>query len=170
MARIFEGNQDQANTRRVVGTYGYMAPEYAMGGRFSKKSDVFSFGVLILEIVSGRRNTSFYDDDDLSLSLLGYSWKLWNEDNVLDLIDQRISSPSSLAEIKRFIHIGLLCVQGLPVNRPSMSTVLLMLSNEIFDLPVPQHPGFTDKWNRSHSYSKTSKSANSVTLTVLEGR
>ncbi|THG06146.1 hypothetical protein TEA_018156 [Camellia sinensis var. sinensis] len=71
MARIFCGNEHQANTRRVVGTYGYMSPEYAMQGSFSEKSDVFSFGVLLLEVVSGRRNTSFYDDEQ-SLSLLGY--------------------------------------------------------------------------------------------------
>ncbi|KAI8000156.1 G-type lectin S-receptor-like serine/threonine-protein kinase, partial [Camellia lanceoleosa] len=71
MARIFCGDEHQANTRRVVGTYGYMSPEYAMQGRFSEKSDVFSFGVLLLEIVSGRRNTSFYDDKH-SLSLVGY--------------------------------------------------------------------------------------------------
>ncbi|KAL2495134.1 protein serine/threonine kinase [Forsythia ovata] len=172
MARIFGGNQNQADTGRVVGTYGYMAPEYAMGGRFSEKSDVFSFGVLVLEIISGRKNTSFYNDE-LSLGLLGYSWKLWNEYNTLDMIDQRISSPSSEAEIMRCIHIGLLCVQEFPVNRPSISTVLSMLSSEIFDLPVPEHPGFTDRWNRSYvgsSSSKTSESANQVTVTALEGR
>ena len=50
---------------------GYMSPEYAMEGRFSEKSDVFSFGVLLLEILSGRRNTSFYHDEQ-SLSLLGF--------------------------------------------------------------------------------------------------
>ncbi|XP_075667339.1 G-type lectin S-receptor-like serine/threonine-protein kinase At1g11330 isoform X2 [Castanea sativa] len=70
MARIFGSDEDQANTNRVVGTYGYMSPEYAMEGRFSEKSDVFSFGVLLLEIVSGRRNTSFYNDEQ-SQSLLG---------------------------------------------------------------------------------------------------
>ncbi|KAI9198004.1 hypothetical protein LWI28_008433 [Acer negundo] len=84
--RIFGGNQDQANTRRVVGTYGYMSPEYAMGGQFSEKSDVFSFGVLLLEIVSGKRNTGFYQDEN-SLTLLGYAWKLWNENNISALID-----------------------------------------------------------------------------------
>ncbi|KAM4113291.1 hypothetical protein ACJW30_05G209300 [Castanea mollissima] len=58
-ARIFRGNEDQANTRRVVGTYGYMSPEYAIEGRFSEKSDVFSFGVLLLEIVSGKETLAF---------------------------------------------------------------------------------------------------------------
>ncbi|KAL3520639.1 hypothetical protein ACH5RR_018788, partial [Cinchona calisaya] len=71
LARIFGGNQDQANTNRVVGTYGYIAPEYAMEGRFSEKSDIYSFGVLLLETVSGRRNTSFYRDEN-ELSLIGY--------------------------------------------------------------------------------------------------
>ncbi|XP_062160839.1 G-type lectin S-receptor-like serine/threonine-protein kinase At1g11330 isoform X2 [Alnus glutinosa] len=71
MARIFGSNEDQANTKRVVGTYGYMSPEYAMEGRFSEKSDVFSFGVLLLEIVSGRRNSSFYDDEQ-AMNILGF--------------------------------------------------------------------------------------------------
>ncbi|KAA3467868.1 G-type lectin S-receptor-like serine/threonine-protein kinase [Gossypium australe] len=71
MARIFGGNENHANTKRVVGTYGYMSPEYAMQGQFSEKSDVFSFGVLLLEIVSGRKNTSFYNYE-YDLSLLGY--------------------------------------------------------------------------------------------------
>ncbi|KAB2095393.1 hypothetical protein ES319_A01G033700v1 [Gossypium barbadense] len=71
MARIFGANENQANTKRIVGTYGYMSPEYAMQGQFSEKSDVFSFGVLLLEIVSGKKHTSFYNNE-YDLSLLGY--------------------------------------------------------------------------------------------------
>ncbi|XP_062087400.1 G-type lectin S-receptor-like serine/threonine-protein kinase SD1-29 [Humulus lupulus] len=68
LARIFEGTLDLANTQGVVGTLGYMSPEYAMGGVFSEKSDVFSFGVLILEIVSGKKNSNFhYYEKPLSL-------------------------------------------------------------------------------------------------------
>ncbi|KAL8512035.1 hypothetical protein ACS0TY_018482 [Phlomoides rotata] len=63
MARIFGGKVDEANTTRVVGTYGYMSPEYALHGMFSEKSDVYSFGVLLLETVSGRRNARFCDED-----------------------------------------------------------------------------------------------------------
>ncbi|KAL8507500.1 hypothetical protein ACS0TY_018152 [Phlomoides rotata] len=172
MARIFGGNQDQANTGKVVGTYGYMAPEYAMGGRFSEKSDVFSFGVIVLEIISGRKNTSFYNDD-FSLGLLGYAWKLWNEDNVEELIDKRISNQEFHGEIMRCLHIGLLCVQEFPIHRPIISTVLSMLSSEIVDLQEPEHPGFTDRWSRSHVGSASSTltpSANHITLTMLEGR
>ncbi|KAK6149827.1 hypothetical protein DH2020_017352 [Rehmannia glutinosa] len=164
MARIFGGNQDQANTRRVVEhSLGYMAPEYAMRGRFSEKSDVFSFGVLVLEIISGERNTSFYIDD-LSLGLLGFAWKLWNEDNALDLIDKRISCSSFRTEIMRCMHIGLLCVQESPVNRPSISTVLSMLSSEIVDLPAPENPGFTDRMSHSVVRSSSSSESHGVAL------
>ncbi|CAA2967489.1 G-type lectin S-receptor-like serine threonine-kinase At1g11300 [Olea europaea subsp. europaea] len=171
MARIFGGNQDQGRTKRVVGTFGYMSPEYALSGRFSEKSDVFSFGVLVLEIITGRRNTRFYNEE-LSLTLSGYAWKLWNEDNAVELIDKRISNPSFDAEITRCIHIGLLCVQESPVNRPTISTVLSMLSTEIVDLPLPKEPIFTDRWNHAHLGSSSSQtgSAYNISITVLDGR
>ncbi|KAI3922388.1 hypothetical protein MKX01_006077, partial [Papaver californicum] len=70
MARLFVLDQTQANTSRVVGTYGYVAPEYAMRGQFSVKSDVFSFGVLVLEILSGQKNCSH--ESDVSQDLLSY--------------------------------------------------------------------------------------------------
>ncbi|OMO64988.1 hypothetical protein COLO4_31645 [Corchorus olitorius] len=143
MARIFGGNENQANTTRVVGTYGYMPPEYAMEGRFSEKSDVFSYGVLLLEIVSRRKNTSFYGHEH-SISLLAYVWKLWNEDNMLALLsDAGLSDPCYHKEILRCIHVGLLCVQEFPEDRPMISTVLSMLNSEIVDLPPPKEPAFT---------------------------
>ncbi|KAK4491693.1 hypothetical protein RD792_002459 [Penstemon davidsonii] len=170
MARIFGGSQDQANTKRVVGTFGYMAPEYAMGGRFSEKSDIFSFGVIVLEIISGRRNTSFYNDE-LSLGLLGYAWKRWKEENALDLIDERIWSRKSMSGIMRCMCIGLLCVQEFPDKRPNISTVLSMLSSEIVDLSMPDHPGFMDRWTiRSRIGLSFSTKGNKITLTGLEGR
>ncbi|CAA3029413.1 Serine threonine kinase [Olea europaea subsp. europaea] len=170
MARIFGGNKDQANTGRVVGTYGYMAPEYAMEGRFSEKSDVYSFGVLMLEIVSEKKNTNFHNHE-LSLSLLGCAWKLWNEDNGLAFIDQTIYKAEFQREMMRCIHIALLCVQEFPNNRPIISTVLAMLSREIVDLPSPEQPIFAEKWNRSHvTSSQMGVSINNVTLTMLGGR
>ncbi|CAI9756532.1 unnamed protein product [Fraxinus pennsylvanica] len=170
MARIFGGNQDQANTGRVVGTYGYMAPEYAMEGRISEKSDVYSFGVLMLEIVSGKKNTNFYNHE-WSLSLLGCAWKLWNEDNGSAFIDQTIYKAEFQGEMVRCIHIALLCVQEFPNNRPTISTVLAMLSREIVDLPVPEQPVFAEKWNRSHiTSSQMGVSINDVTFSVLDGR
>ncbi|GMY37160.1 G-type lectin S-receptor-like serine/threonine-protein kinase At1g11330 [Fagus crenata] len=173
MARIFGSNEDQATTNRVVGTYGYMSPEYSMEGRFSEKSDIFSFGVLLLEILSGRRNTSFYNDEQ-SLSLLGFAWKLWNADNIVALIDPMISEPCFETEILRCIHVGLLCVQEFVTDRPTVSIVISMLKSEIIDLPPPKQPAFTERQialkAKSSQCSQNICSVNNVTVTMVQGR
>ncbi|TYI95949.1 hypothetical protein E1A91_D01G034900v1 [Gossypium mustelinum] len=172
MARIFGGDENQANTKRVVGTYGYMSPEYAMQGQFSEKSDVFSYGVLLLEIVSGRRNTSFYNNKD-DLSLLGYAWKLWREGNIWGLVDKVILESKSYSnnekEIWRCIHVGLLCVQEYTKDRPTISTVISMLNSEISDLNTPKQLAFTQAPQMSHDVEDRG-SLNDVTLTNLDGR
>ncbi|GFP79064.1 g-type lectin s-receptor-like serine/threonine-protein kinase at4g27290 [Phtheirospermum japonicum] len=146
MARIFVGNESQANTKRIVGTYGYMSPEYAMKGLFSVKSDVFAFGVLLLEIISGKKNTGFYGSD--YLSLLGYAWHMWKHERVFELVDPILERPSSSSFTPmRYIKIGLLCVQDSPSNRPLMSDVVAMLNNEQTPMASPQHPAFTDGRN-----------------------
>ncbi|XP_016447525.1 G-type lectin S-receptor-like serine/threonine-protein kinase At1g11300 [Nicotiana tabacum] len=170
MARIFGGNQDQANTIRVVGTYGYMSPEYAMHGRFSEKSDVYSFGVLILEIVSGRKNSSFYNDED-ELTLFAYAWKLWKENNIVKLIDSKVFDPRFEKEVVRCVHIGLLCVQEYAEDRPNVSTVLSMLTSDIADLPTPKQPAFTGGRGSSEQGSSNSQgSVNTDSITVVEPR
>ncbi|XP_034696970.1 G-type lectin S-receptor-like serine/threonine-protein kinase At1g11330 [Vitis riparia] len=169
MARIFGSDQDQANTKRVVGTYGYMSPEYAMQGRFSEKSDVFSFGVLLLEIVSGRKNSSFYHEE--YFTLLGYAWKLWKEDNMKTLIDGSILEACFQEEILRCIHVGLLCVQELAKDRPSISTVVGMICSEIAHLPPPKQPAFTEMRSGINTESSDKKcSLNKVSITMIEGR
>ncbi|KAK0599649.1 hypothetical protein LWI29_007301 [Acer saccharum] len=105
MARTFGGDQTEAETNRVVGTYGYMSPEYIVDGIFSMKSDVYSFGVLVLEIVSGKRNRGFYHTDHKH-NLLGHAWRLWNEEKALELIDKSLDYSSDSSEILRCIHIG----------------------------------------------------------------
>ncbi|CAN4078247.1 unnamed protein product [Withania somnifera] len=170
MARIFVGNQDQANTSRVVGTYGYMAPEYAMEGRFSEKSDVYSFGVLLLEVISGRRNTSFHQDDG-ALSLLAHAWRCWNENQIVELVDPKITDLHLEKEIMRCVHVGLLCVQEYAEDRPNVSTVLSMLTREIDDLPIPKQAAFTIRPSLSKKGSpKSQGSLNNVTVTIMEGR
>ncbi|GLT83108.1 hypothetical protein SLE2022_014170 [Rubroshorea leprosula] len=117
-----------------------------MKGLFLKKFNVFNYGVLLLEIVCGRRNTSFYNDEHLNL--VGYvTWKLWNEGNILALIDNMVSDPSHHKEILRCTHVKLLCVQEFVKDRPNMSTVISMLNSEIMDLPSPEQPVFTPKQN-----------------------
>ncbi|KZV16036.1 hypothetical protein F511_26165 [Dorcoceras hygrometricum] len=170
MARIFGEKEDQANTTRVVGTYGYMAPEYAVRGRLSEKSDVFSFGVLLLEIISGRRNASF-ENDEQTPSLIGYAWKLWNEEKIVNLLDPLVHDSPTEKEIARYANVGLLCVEENAKDRPNISTILSMLSNEIAELPHPRQPAFTLN-QRSPETDKTSIKccSNDITLTIIEGR
>ncbi|CAL5339383.1 unnamed protein product [Camellia sinensis] len=101
-ARIFCDDENQASTKRIVGTHGYMSPEYAMDGLFSVKSDVFSFGVMMLEIISGKKNTSFYRPDR-ALNLLGYAWELWKEGKGLELVDQALVETCSISEAMQYI-------------------------------------------------------------------
>ncbi|KAJ9169038.1 hypothetical protein P3X46_020507 [Hevea brasiliensis] len=141
MARIFGGNENNS-TKRIVGTYGYMSPEYAMEGLFSVKSDVFSFGVLILEMISGRRNNRFYLSEE-GESLLTYAWKLWSKGEGLELMDPSLVKSSVAAEVLKCIHIGLLCVQDDPAERPTMSSVAVMLGSDTLTLPQPKQPVFS---------------------------
>ncbi|CAJ2648780.1 unnamed protein product [Trifolium pratense] len=174
MSRIFGGTENEGNTRRIVGTFGYMSPEYVMEGLFSEKSDVFSFGVLLLEIISGKKNTSFHNHDQ-ALSLLGYAWKLWNEEEIISLIDPEICNPDYVDDILRCIHIGLLCVQEIAKERPTMATVVSMLNSEIVKFPRPCQPAFIQrqtghKGESSTQQSHDSNSTNGVTITNLQGR
>ncbi|KAE8667303.1 S-locus lectin protein kinase family protein [Hibiscus syriacus] len=140
MARTFGGDQTEANTNRVVGTYGYMAPEYASDGLFSVKSDVFSFGILLLEVISGMKNRGFYHANE-SGNLIEHAWRLWKEGKPLDIVDGFLVETSDLSELLQCIHISLLCVQQHPEERPSMSSVVVMLVSHN-ELPSPKQPGF----------------------------
>ncbi|KAG5568424.1 hypothetical protein H5410_064562 [Solanum commersonii] len=142
MARLFTLDETQGNTSRIVGTYGYMAPEYAMHGQFSVKSDVFSFGVLILEILSGQKNTCFRNGESVE-DLLNYAWTNWQEGTATNLIDPMFRGSSGLVrDIMRYIHIALLCVQENIGDRPTMAAVVLMLSSLSLSLPVPSGPAY----------------------------
>ncbi|XP_042488812.1 cysteine-rich receptor-like protein kinase 10 [Macadamia integrifolia] len=141
MARIFGVDQTQANTNRIVGTYGYMSPEYAMHGQFSVKSDVFSFGVIVLEILTGKKNSSFYQSN-YAEDILSYVWRHWNEGTAIELVDPIMRENCSRSEVMRCIHIGLLCVQDDVADRPTMASVVLMLNSYSVTLALPSQPAF----------------------------
>ncbi|XVF70458.1 hypothetical protein PTKIN_Ptkin11bG0163200 [Pterospermum kingtungense] len=173
LARMFGGDELQANTNRIVGTYGYMSPEYALEGLFSIKSDVFSFGVLLLEIVSGKKNTGFYHSN--SLNLLGHAWELWKEDRALELMDPTLEDQVSYSMLLRYIHVALLCVQEIAADRPTMSEVVVMLTNELTVLNSPKEPAFSNARsainNRSQPASRPELcSVNNMTVSLMEAR
>ncbi|KAM6601486.1 hypothetical protein CsatA_021095 [Cannabis sativa] len=154
LAKVFVVDQTHGSTNRIVGTYGYMSPEYAMHGKFSFKSDVFSFGVLVLEILSGKRNY-FSDESYGSGDLLSYAWELWKEGTFLELLDPTLRNSYSKNEVIRCIHMGLLCVQENPVHRPTMATIVLMLNSYSAILPPPQQPAVLSHRNRTQSSTTT---------------
>nr|CAB3463476.1 unnamed protein product [Digitaria exilis] len=180
-------DQSQGVTSHIAGTYGYMAPEYAMHGQYSVKSDVFSLGVLLLEMVTGRKNTTF-DDSEQSVDLLSLVWEHWTTGTITELLDPfLLGRRAPLDQMSKLVNIGLLCVQDSPADRPTVSSVNVMLSSDTVSLQVPSKPTFciSEMEDHSHLYSdaynravklqstdraKEALSTNEVSLTELEPR
>ncbi|OMO76055.1 hypothetical protein COLO4_25684 [Corchorus olitorius] len=150
--------------------------EYAMNGHFSTKSDVYSFGVLVLEIISGQKISR----QEESESLLSHAWRNWNAGTAMEIIDP-ILRDGTKSEMMRCIHLGLLCIQQNIAYRPSMSSVVLMLSSYSISLPAPSTPANLDMHSTSESGStiyesdqskhKTSQvSINEMSISELDPR
>nr|XP_023879262.1 G-type lectin S-receptor-like serine/threonine-protein kinase B120 [Quercus suber] len=162
LAMLFPG--DDTHVDRICGTCGYMAPEYAMEGYLSVKTDVFSYGVLVLEIVSGRKN----HDTKLSSEkqdLLNYTWMLYQAGRTLELIDPTVAKYNP-DEAAMCIQLGLLCCQQSVAERPDINAVHLMLLGDSFTLPRPGKPGIQGRGGRWTSTSTALTNTNaSSTLT-----
>ncbi|XP_057822161.2 cysteine-rich receptor-like protein kinase 44 [Cryptomeria japonica] len=186
LARLIPQDESHVETR-VTGTYGYMAPEYAMLGQLSTKADVYSFGVVILEILCGRKNI----DNRLSpnfQSLLERVWRSYIGGDIVDVIDNAIVESFSSKQVSRCMHVALLCTQEDASLRPPMPIVFAMLSNpDVANLPYPTtHTYFNvnHKHVLSHTLPSTSigirpislipsttlASINDVSLTILSPR
>ncbi|CAI9273449.1 unnamed protein product [Lactuca saligna] len=165
LARMFREHENEANTNNVVGTLGYIAPEYAVDGIFSEKSDVFSFGVLVLEIVSGKKNRGFSHQND-SDNLLAHAWRLFEGGMAMELLAAHMHESCVASEVLRSIHIGLLCAQHFAKDRPTMSSVVLMFDKE-GALPQPKQPAFFAKGSLPQL---NLASVNDITMTTLEPR
>ncbi|RAL41512.1 hypothetical protein DM860_010306 [Cuscuta australis] len=166
LARLFPGEDTHLLTFKISGTRGYMAPEYAMHGYLSVKTDVFSFGVLVLEIVSGRKNHDETLGPEMT-DLLNYTWTLFQARKTLELVDTSLESCNP-DEAAMCIQIGLLCCQSAVPERPNMNSVNLMLSSDSFTLPKPGKPathGRLGRWatTGSSGFTKSTDSSSAQT-------
>ncbi|KAL4573408.1 hypothetical protein LXL04_020212 [Taraxacum kok-saghyz] len=152
LARLFPGDDTHLNTFRISGTHGYIAPEYAMHGYLSVKADVFSFGILVLEIVSGRKVSDKSD-------LLTDTWSLFQTGKQLEIVDKSLDSCSP-SEAAMCIQVGLLCCQAVVADRPDMNALHIILSSDSFTLP---HPGKPALQGRAGRWTATNSSALSTT-------
>ncbi|KAG5386667.1 hypothetical protein IGI04_038137 [Brassica rapa subsp. trilocularis] len=168
LARMVQGTQHQDSTRRVVGTIGYMSPEYAWTGMFSEKSDIYAFGVLQLEIISGMKISSF-NCGGQGKTLLEYAWETWLETGGVDLLDQAIASSCSPDEVARCVQIGLLCIQQQAVDRPNIAQVVSMITTTT-ELPTPKQPVFAVQTQDQESTVSVLESVNHMTQTAIHGR
>ncbi|XP_057827805.2 probable LRR receptor-like serine/threonine-protein kinase At1g56140 isoform X1 [Cryptomeria japonica] len=145
LARMFDEEGTHVSTR-VAGTIGYMAPEYALSGHLTDKADLYSFGVLILEIVSGRKHTDTSLEEKRAY-LLEWVWHLYEEKKVLQLVDgSLLSSGYNEEEVVRIINVGLLCTRENPGRRPRMSTIVEMLEGKIETPASHSRPGYLTHW------------------------
>ncbi|XP_062090463.1 cold-responsive protein kinase 1 [Humulus lupulus] len=129
LAKLIPSNMTHVSTR-VAGTIGYLAPEYAIRGQLTRKADIYSFGVLLVEIVSGRCNTNTRLPAEEQY-LLERTWHFYERKELIGLVDTAMNGDFDAEEACRFLKIGLLCTQDAPKLRPSMSTVVKMLTGEI---------------------------------------
>ncbi|KAL4178811.1 hypothetical protein AMTRI_Chr13g117020 [Amborella trichopoda] len=171
-ARLFGGDETQANTINIVGTYGYMPPEYILQGHISVKTDIYSFGVLVLEIVCGRKNNQ---PSEGSQGLVEYAWRLWRDGRPIELMDLFLGETCPGNQVLRCIHIGLLCVQADAAERPPISSVVAMLGSDSSSLSLPMPPPmvFDDRTvtgsDVSANYTEDN-SVNEVSITTFDGR
>ncbi|VAH53615.1 unnamed protein product [Triticum turgidum subsp. durum] len=134
-AKLFADNRT-GHDQTIVISPGYAAPEYVRGGEMTLKCDVYSFGVILLETLSGQRNGSLQ-------RLLSQAWELWEQNRIIELLDMTIvplpkSEPEILPELKRCIQIGLLCVQEMPDDRPAMPEVVAMFTSTTSQIDWPR--------------------------------
>ncbi|KAI8560684.1 hypothetical protein RHMOL_Rhmol04G0276100 [Rhododendron molle] len=144
LAKLFDDKKTHISTR-VAGTFGYLAPEYAMLGQLTEKADVFGFGVVALEIVSGRPNTDSSLEEE-KIYLLKWAWHVHENNREVELVDARLLEFDE-EEVKRVIGVALLCTQTSPQQRPSMPRVVAMLSGDIEVSAVTSRPVYLTDWN-----------------------
>lgn len=137
LARLFPEDKTHISTA-IAGTLGYMAPEYVVRGKLTEKADVYSFGVLMIEVITGKRNNAFVQDAG---SILQSVWSLYRTSNVEEAVDPILGDNFNKIEASRLLQIGLLCVQAAFDQRPAMSVVVKMMKGSL-EIHTPTQPPF----------------------------
>uniref|UniRef100_A0A1D1XML0 non-specific serine/threonine protein kinase n=1 Tax=Anthurium amnicola TaxID=1678845 RepID=A0A1D1XML0_9ARAE len=144
LAKLYEKENTHISTR-VAGTVGYMAPEYATRGYLTDKADVYSFGVVVLEVVTGKSNTNYVPDEKF-LHLLDWAFLLLDEGRLIELVDLKLNLDYSEEEALRLLNVALLCTNPSPTQRPAMSAVVSMLTEQT-PVPTPvKHVNGNEDW------------------------
>ncbi|KAJ3693534.1 hypothetical protein LUZ60_009014 [Juncus effusus] len=143
LAKLYDDKKSHISTR-VAGTIGYLAPEYAMRGHLTEKTDVFAFGILALEVVAGRTNT----DPTLNTNkvyLLDWAWGLYEKKRALDIVDPKLRSFNE-EQVLRLMGISFMCTQSSLLLRPSMSRVVTMIIGDVDVNEVTSKPSYLTEW------------------------
>lgn len=130
LARV-HGHEQAIRTTRVVGTAGYLAPEVVKTGRASTQTDVFAYGILVLEVMCGRRPV-----EEGKKPLMDWVWGLMERGEILRGLDPRMTMSQAIDEAERVLQLGLLCAHPDPRKRPSMRQVAQVFEGdkaEIFE-------------------------------------
>ncbi|XP_020110221.1 putative serine/threonine-protein kinase [Ananas comosus] len=147
LARFFPEDQAYLSTK-FAGTLGYTAPEYAIRGELSEKADIYSFGVLVLEIISSRKNTDLTLPTEMQY-LPEYAWKLYERSKIIELVDPKLKVDGTVErDVLLVCDVALLCLQPYPSLRPPMSEIVVMLACKTEPPPAPMKPAFLDRKNR----------------------
>ncbi|KOM34090.1 hypothetical protein LR48_Vigan02g024000 [Vigna angularis] len=135
---IQKRNETHHSTKEIAGTPGYMAPETFLIGRATVETDVYAFGVLVLEVVCGKRPGNVYAQDEYKNSIVYRVWDLYGKGKVVGAVDARLKKEEIVEEeVDCVLVLGLACCHPNPHKRPSMRTVLQVLNGEA---PPPEVP------------------------------
>ncbi|XP_062182288.1 probable LRR receptor-like serine/threonine-protein kinase At1g56130 isoform X2 [Phragmites australis] len=156
LAKLYDEKKSHVSTTKIAGTFGYLAPEYAMLGHLTEKADVFAFGVVTLEAVSGRSNTD-NSLEESKIYLFEWAWGLYEREQPLGIVDPRLEEFNA-EEAFRVIRVALLCMQGSPHQRPSMSRVVAMLTGKAEVADVVAKPSYITEWQLGGNSSCTTSS------------
>lgn len=137
LARLMDHDKSPVSTL-TAGTMGYLAPEYLQYGTATEKTDVFSYGVVVLEVACGRRPIERETEGHKMVNLVDWVWGLYAEGRIIEAADKRLNGAFNEDEMKRLLLVGLSCANPDSSERPSMRRVFQILNNEAEPLVVPK--------------------------------